>query len=52
MVDKNITAKGAKAYETGKPFFFGLILGQYSAAALWFIIDIFTGMKGNVVFWI
>ena len=43
---------GPKTYENGKPFFFGLILGQYSAAAVWFIIDFFTHMTGNQVFWI
>jgi len=43
---------GPKVYESGKPFFFGLILGQYSIAVIWFIIDYFTGMIGNSVFWI
>jgi len=43
---------GARTYDGAKPFFYGLILGQYSAAVIWFIIDIFTGMKGNSVFWI
>jgi len=41
---------GPKIYENGKPFFFGLILGQYSAAGLWFVIDFFTHMTGNSVF--
>jgi hypothetical protein len=43
---------GVKIYTGMKPFFLGLILGQYVAAALWFVIDYFTGMTGNSVFWI
>ena len=43
---------GVKVYAALKPFFLGLILGQYVAAALWFIIDYFTGMTNNSVFWI
>ncbi len=43
---------GARLYNMAKPFFFGLVLGQYSAAGIWFVIDAFTGMTGNVVFWV
>ena len=43
---------GPKVYENGKPFFFGLILGQYSVAVVWFIINFFTHTNGNGVFWI
>lgn len=43
---------GPRFYEDGKPLFFGFVLGQYSAAGTWFIIDLFTGMTGNSVFWI
>lgn len=43
---------GPKTYENSKPFFFGLILGKYSAAVIWFIIDFFTHMTENSVFWI
>jgi hypothetical protein len=43
---------GAKIYREAKNFFLGLVLGQYVAATLWFIIDYFTGMTGNSVFWI
>ena len=43
---------GPKVYENGKPFFFGLILGQYSAAVVWFIINFLTHTTGNGVFWI
>ena len=34
----------------GIPFFVGLVLGQYSAAGIWFIIDLFTHTTGNAVF--
>ncbi len=43
---------GPKIYRQARPFFFGLILGQYVVAALWFVIDLITGTTGNVVFWI
>ncbi len=43
---------GPKIYKNSIPFFLGLILGQYTCAGTWFIIDCITGMKGNMVFWI
>ncbi len=43
---------GVRLFRQGRPFFLGLILGQYSAAALWFLIDLVTGHTGNSVFWI
>ncbi|MBN1446126.1 MAG: hypothetical protein JW957_08500 [Candidatus Omnitrophica bacterium] len=43
---------GAQVYDKLKPFFLGLPLGLYSAAGIWFIIDLFTGRTGNQVFWI
>lgn len=43
---------GARAYATFRPFFLGLILGQFTTNALWLLIDFFTGKTGNVVFWI
>jgi len=43
---------GPKLYAGAKPFFFGIAIGQYVAATLWFVIDYFTGMKGNSIFWI
>ncbi len=35
-----------------RPFFLGMIVGQFAVAATWLIIDYFTGMTDNVVFWI
>ena len=43
---------GPKLYRRTRPFFFGLILGQFVIAAVWLVIDGFTGMTDNVVFWI
>ena len=43
---------GPRVYESGKPFFFGLILGQYSIAVIWFIINFLTHTTENGVFWI
>ena len=43
---------GSKIYEKSVPFFLGLILGQYTCAGIWFIIDLITKTKGNVIFWI
>lgn len=43
---------GPKVYKNSVPFFLGLVLGHYTSAGTWFIIDCFTGMTGNVIFWI
>jgi len=43
---------GPQIYLRSRYFFLGLIVGQYFAAAFWFIIDLFTGVTGNMVFWI
>ena len=43
---------GVRLFRTLRPVFLGFVLGQYSAACLWFIIDLITGHTGNQVFWI
>jgi len=43
---------GPKLYGTLRPFFLGMILGQFVIAGTWLIIDYFTGMTDNSVFWI
>jgi len=43
---------GVPVYEKLKFFFLGLPLGLYTCAGIWFIIDLFTGKKGNGIFWI
>ncbi|MBI4531086.1 MAG: hypothetical protein HY709_06140 [Candidatus Latescibacteria bacterium] len=43
---------GARGYHVTRPFFLGLILGQFTCAGFWLIIDRITGMTDNVVFWV
>jgi len=43
---------GPVIYRRVVPFFLGLVLGQYTAAAFWFLVDLCTGKTGNTVFWI
>ena len=43
---------GPRFYQKTRPFFLGLIAGQFVIAGVWLIIDYFTGMTDNVVFWI
>jgi hypothetical protein len=43
---------GPRLYRRMRPFFLGLILGQFAIAGAWLIVDYFTGMTDNVVFWI
>lgn len=43
---------GPMVYKKVVPFFLGLVLGQYTAAAFWFVVDLCTGQTNNMVFWI
>lgn len=43
---------GPWLFRATRPFFIGLIVGQFVAAGAWLAIDYFTGMTDNVVFWI
>ncbi|MEE2833689.1 MAG: DUF6785 family protein [Candidatus Latescibacterota bacterium] len=43
---------GPRFYQLARPFFLGLIAGQFVTAALWLFIDFLAGMTDNVVFWI
>ena len=38
---------GPRLYERTKPFFMGVILGQFMAAGFWLLVDSFTGVKYN-----
>ena len=42
---------GVTLYRKTRPFFLGLILGHYASGGLWCIIDAFTGMTGNQMFY-
>lgn len=43
---------GHRLFVRLRPFFLGLIGGQFFVAGLWLVIDFFTGKVGNSVFWI
>ena len=38
---------GVRLYKQVRPFFLGLILGHFVSHAIWWVIDLFTGMIGN-----
>lgn len=42
---------GPRIYEKCKPFFIGLIVGQFVVNGTWLVIDFFTGKTGNNLFW-
>ena len=44
--------RGPLLFRRAKPFFFGLILGQFTVAGVWLIIDYFTGMTDNNIYWV
>ena len=43
---------GPKLYNQGKPFFIGLVAGQFGSMCVWAVIDYFTGMTDNLVYWL
>ncbi|NKB71713.1 MAG: hypothetical protein GKR89_31955 [Candidatus Latescibacteria bacterium] len=43
---------GPALFKRARPFFMGLILGQFAVAGLWLIIDYFTGMTDNNIYWV
>ena len=40
---------GPGLYLRTRPFFLGLILGQFVTAGVWYVVDHFTGTSGNPV---
>ena len=38
---------GPRLYRSTRPFFVGLILGEFVTAGIWIVIDYFAGMTGN-----
>ncbi len=42
---------GARLYEQAKPFFIGLIVGQFVVNGVWLLLDFFTRHTGNTLFW-
>ena len=41
---------GLRMYRRLRPFFLGLLLGEFMAAAFWMIADYFTGLKSHRIF--
>ena len=53
LIKAIILKYGGPAYfRQACPFFLGLILGQFSVAGAWLVIDYFTGMTGNSIYWV
>jgi hypothetical protein len=43
---------GPALFQRARPFFLGLILGQFAVAGIWLLIDFFTGMTDNNIDWV
>lgn len=43
---------GGGAFRKARLFFLGMILGQFTVAGVWAIVDTITGSVGNSIFWI
>ncbi|MGB1892147.1 MAG: DUF6785 family protein [Candidatus Latescibacterota bacterium] len=43
---------GPTLFQRARPFFLGLILGQFAVAGFWLIVDFFTGMTDNNIYWV
>jgi hypothetical protein len=43
---------GVKSFQKARPFFLGLVLGQFATNGLWLVLDALTGHTGNQIFWI
>ena len=41
---------GPKMFRALRPFFLGMVLGQFVSAGIWTVIDGFTGMTDNMIF--
>jgi hypothetical protein len=43
---------GPSLFTRLRPFFLGLILGQFAVAGFWLVIDYLTGMTDNSIYWV
>ena len=40
---------GPSMYQKTRPFFLGVVLGQFVVGGIWLLVDAYTGMVGNVI---
>jgi hypothetical protein len=43
---------GPRLLQRVRPFFLGLILGQFAAIAFWLMVDLVTGAEGHGLYWV
>jgi hypothetical protein len=43
---------GPRLFRQGKPLFIGFVAGHFTSMCSWTVIDAFTGMEGNFVFFL
>ena len=43
---------GPRVLKAVRPFFLGLILGQFAVIAFWLIVDLITGAQGHGLYWV
>ena len=43
---------GPRVLKAVRPFFLGLILGQFAVIAFWLIVDLITGEQGHGLYWV
>jgi len=42
--------QGGRGFHRSRPFFLGMVLGEFTAAGLWLIIDVLAGKPGHRIF--
>ena len=47
-----VSVGGPTTYRKARLFFLGMVLGQFTVAGVWALVDTFTNSFGNAIFWI
>ena len=47
-----VRAGGNKMYKGARKFFLGMVVGQFTVAGVWAVVDTITHKVGNSIFWI